>query len=377
MSNKSAANRTLSGSVPLLPRVSMLVPPLLMILAGVLGVIFSIPSGTIGTAYLVTFVIAAVVSVVLVVPRGLVVTVAQIPILYSIITVLTAWFTGSFADPANGGATATTPLKARLITSAYPIIQHFPWLAFLMLVCSAIAIWRYLELTRKNQKFANQQSKEARKRQHDDEVARESASTLHRRLSESDERVRRSRAEARKPEPRRAAADIIRDAEERRKQRAETTLRSSQQLHSQSGQTSSQASHRSASRPVNRLSSRPSPQPESGSMHRERTTPRPQRRPIQRPYPSGTDYSRRQANRPESPTPNSGRVWGEHTITGAGPSRADEWPPRQERPRHSMRDSSRLRQDLHGRGGSHAYRRDEGHRREWGERSDRGRRYRD
>ena len=159
MSNRSAIPRKGSGNKPLLPRVPMFVPPLLMLLAGVIGLLFSVPNGSIGKPYFIAFAVAAVAGTLLVVPRGLVVTVAQIPILFALVTFFTAWFTGSLADPENGGATATTSKRARLVTSAYPIIQQFPWLLILMIICVIIAVWRYLEITRTQEKSLNTQRK--------------------------------------------------------------------------------------------------------------------------------------------------------------------------------------------------------------------------
>ncbi len=364
----------------------MLVPPLLMILAGVLGVFFSVSKGTIGTAYLVTFAIAAIVSVLLVVPRGLVVTVAQIPIVYSVVTVLTAWFTGSFADPANGGATATTPTKARLITAAYPIIQYFPWLAALMVICSAIAVWRYLELTRKNALSTNTKAKEAKKRQQDAEATMETASEVRRHLTESDtrvERARRSLASDRPGDTRRPAADIIRAAEERRRQRAEALRHQSAQRRGPvaqprpTGQESNPSTDNFSTRPARSVRPQRQERPERLDRLAQPNRPNPQnrpstrgpqfepnptsRRPIQRPAPSGTEYPRRQAVRPGSANQGGpGRVWG-----------ADEWPPRQERPRHSMRETreaSRRVYDQRRNNGAD----DRSGRREWGERGDRG-----
>ena len=60
MSNRSAITRKGSGNKPLLPRVPMFVPPLLMLLAGVIGLLFSVPNGSLGKPYFIAFAVAAV-----------------------------------------------------------------------------------------------------------------------------------------------------------------------------------------------------------------------------------------------------------------------------------------------------------------------------
>ena len=142
--------------------------------------------------------------------------------------------------------------RARLVTSAYPIIQQFPWLLILMIICVIIAVWRYLEITRTQEKSLNTQRKAAKQRQHRDEAAVESSSQVRRRLAESDRRVA-SRTQER-PASRRPAADIIRDAEARRQARQQAAR--SRQETSRSGARPA-ASASSASRNAEQLRERP------------------------------------------------------------------------------------------------------------------------
>ena len=383
MSNRSAITRKGSGNKPLLPRVPMFVPPLLMLLAGVIGLLFSVPNGSIGKPYFIAFAVAAVAGTLLVVPRGLVVTVAQIPILFALVTFFTAWFTGSLADPENGGATATTSKRARLVTSAYPIIQQFPWLLVLMIICVIIAVWRYLEITRTQEKSLNTQRKVAKQRQHRDEAAVESSSQVRRRLAESDRRVA-SRSQERSAS-RRPAADIIRDAEARRQARQQATR--TQQENTRSSNRPAAGSS-SAPRPAERLRERSADRSGGRSQQRPTQMPRPSERPQQRsnfaqraqqptsrwqsrPQPgqphftqdSAASNSARQQprrpierpNAPQRPTPEfprrqaegTARMWGEQSSPGSPSAksqqrptrpmdnhrRTEEWPPRQQRPR--------------------------------------------
>lgn len=366
MSNRSAVTRTSGGSKPLLPRVPMWVPPLLMLLAGIIGLIFSVPNGAIGKPYFIAFTIAALAGTLLVVPRGLVVTVAQIPILFAIVTFLTAWFTGSLADPENGGATSSTSRKARLVTSAYPIVQQFPWLFILLIACIIIAVWRYLESTRKLQKSHNMQLKEAKRRQVRDDAAVESSSQVRRRLAESDRRTA-SRANDRSA-TRRPAADIIRDAEARRHARLQA-LREQQAAQKSTPSGAPSTGTRAGAGAGNRADARPTPRPAAAESrpqpqgaerlqqpsqnHGDRTANQPQRaaaqarRPIERPnrpMRSTPEFPRRQAE-------DGARMWGEPSSASAPRAnrqahpeyperpgsgthrRTEEWPPRQQRPR--------------------------------------------
>lgn len=361
MSNRSAITRKGSGNKPLLPRVPMFVPPLLMLLAGVIGLLFSVPNGSIGKPYFIAFAVAAVAGTLLVVPRGLVVTVAQIPILFALVTFFTAWFTGSLADPENGGATATTSKRARLVTSAYPIIQQFPWLLVLMIICVIIAVWRYLEITRTQEKSLNTQRKAAKQRQHRDEAAVESSSQVRRRLAESDRRVA-SRSQER-PASRRPAADIIRDAEARRQARQQSAR--SRQETSRSG-TRPAASASSASRPSERPVDRSRERAQQRSNFAQRAQ-QPTSRWQSRPHPGQAQFTqdstspnstrqqpRRPIERPNAPqrptqefprrqAAGTARMWGEQSPSEKSQQsparqvgnhrRTEEWPPRQQRPR--------------------------------------------
>lgn len=369
MSNRSAITRKGSGNQPLLPRVPMFVPPLLMLLAGVFGLLFSVPNGSLGKPYFIAFAVAAVAGTLLVVPRGLVVTVAQIPILFALVTFFTAWFTGSLADPENGGATATTSKRARLVTSAYPIIQQFPWLLILMIICVIIAVWRYLEITRTQEKSLNTQRKAAKQRQHRDEVAVESSSQVRRRLAESDRRVA-SRSQER-PASRRPAADIIRDAEARRQARQQAAR--SRQETSRSGARPA-ASASSASRNAEQLRERPVDRSRERAQQRSNFAQRvqqPTSRWQSRPHPGQAQFTQdstspnstrqqphrpiERPNAPQRPTQEfprrqaagTARMWGERSSPesrsekpqqsparpGSNHRRTEEWPPRQQRPR--------------------------------------------
>ena len=61
----------------------MWAPPLLFVLAAAVGTVAALPTGSIGLPYLIAFAAAAIVGTSLVDPRGLVVTVAQQPLMFT------------------------------------------------------------------------------------------------------------------------------------------------------------------------------------------------------------------------------------------------------------------------------------------------------
>ena len=196
----------------------MWAPPLLFVLAAAVGTVAALPTGSIGLPYLIAFAAAAIVGTSLVDPRGLVVTVAQQPLMFTAFTPIVAWLIASWSDPSVGGALETTPTKTRLITAAYPIVQYFPWMALISLVCAAIAIWRYLDITRVNAKTDKETRRDKARLQKADETTTVSATRARKRVAESDARVRHSRG---KDASRRPASEIIQAAEERRRRAAE------------------------------------------------------------------------------------------------------------------------------------------------------------
>lgn len=223
MSDRSASTRANTNRRSRSFRLPIWVPPLLLVISGIVGLLFAIPAGSIGLPYLIAFAVAAIGGTMVVVPRGLTITVAQQPVLFTIITPLVSWFTAEFAHQSVGGATATTPSTTRLITAAYPVVQYFPWMIMIPLICTAIAIWRYLDLTRVNAKTDRLRRKESRRRAEVDAETTRTATEAHRRLSESDKRRRRRPAHAASKErddesavKKQSASDLIKAAEKRR-----------------------------------------------------------------------------------------------------------------------------------------------------------------
>ncbi|MDO5731436.1 DUF6542 domain-containing protein, partial [Corynebacterium sphenisci] len=194
-------------------RLPLWAPAALLLLAAAAGVAVSTPSGSLGWPYLVLFLLAALAGVGWVDPRGLVVAVSQIPVLFSLLTPVTAWFTASFADPAVGGALASTPRKTRLITAVYPVVQFFPWMLAMLVLCTAVGIWRYLRIRTENNLIARAERKRARERRRAREDSREAA-RARRRIAEHGAAAGDGR-----PGPARAS-EAVAEADRRRQPRA-------------------------------------------------------------------------------------------------------------------------------------------------------------
>ncbi|MFO6505304.1 DUF6542 domain-containing protein [Corynebacterium freneyi] len=235
-------------------RLPIWAPPLLILLAGLIGILGGLPTGNIGLPYLLAFAAAAIVGTALVDPRGLVVTVAQQPLLFTIVTPVVAWFIASWSDPSVGGATGSTPTKTRLITAAYPIVQYFPWMALIPLICTAIAIWRYLDITRVNAKTDKETRRENARVQKAEEATTVSATRARKRVAESDARVRHARG---KGPSRRPASEIIQAAEERRRRAAERARAAQEARREQEAAPAPAAERRGLARPTDQGAEQP------------------------------------------------------------------------------------------------------------------------
>lgn len=235
-------------------RLPIWAPPLLILLAGVIGILGGLPTGNIGLPYLLAFAAAAIIGTALVDPRGLVVTVAQQPLLFTIVTPVVAWFIASWSDPSVGGATGSTPTKTRLITAAYPIVQYFPWMALIPLICTAIAIWRYLDITRVNAKTDKETRRDNARVQKAEEATTVSATRARKRVAESDARVRHARG---KGPSRRPASEIIQAAEERRRRAAERARAAQEARREQEAAPPSAAERRGPARPTEQRAEQP------------------------------------------------------------------------------------------------------------------------
>lgn len=128
-----------------------------IMVAGLLtGLVISFSQQEISLFYLVIFLIATVTVTMLVEVRGLFLTVVAIPLLFAVMTVISAWtVTRSLA--AEGTAPFST---TSILTAVYPLTQYFPWLLTVTVICLVIAVLR-VSLVRRT--AHNQQVRERRR----------------------------------------------------------------------------------------------------------------------------------------------------------------------------------------------------------------------
>src|SRR5699024_159881 len=147
----------------------------------------------------ICFILGAVAASAMVHVRGLFLTVASIPLLFSIAIFITSWLV-SRATAADGSPLFSTTI---LVTSAYPLLEVFPQLAITVIICVIIAVFR---LYRAKQKATSISSKELVNRRSMAESNRRNSETTSRarktteRLSVA-ELVERSKNNARAPRP--------------------------------------------------------------------------------------------------------------------------------------------------------------------------------
>ena len=120
------------GALPVWTSIAVIVASL------VTGLLISSITASVGWPFLICFILGAIAASLMVHVRGLFLTVASIPLLFSIAIFITSWLV-SRASAAEGSPLFSATI---MVTSAYPLLQVFPHLAITMLVCVAIAVFR-------------------------------------------------------------------------------------------------------------------------------------------------------------------------------------------------------------------------------------------
>ena len=181
------------GALPVWTSIAVIVAALAT------GLIISTITASVGWPFLICFILGAVAASAMVHVRGLFLTVASIPLLFSIAIFITSWLV-SRATAADGSPLFSTTI---LVTSAYPLLEVFPQLAITVIICVIIAVFR---LYRAKQKATRISSKELVNRRSMAESNRRNSETTSRarktteRLSVA-ELVERSKNNARAPRP--------------------------------------------------------------------------------------------------------------------------------------------------------------------------------
>ena len=181
------------GALPVWTSIAVIVAALAT------GLIISTITASVSWPFLICFILGAVAASAMVHVRGLFLTVASIPLLFSIAIFITSWLV-SRATAADGSPLFSTTI---LVTSAYPLLEVFPQLAITVIICVIIAVFR---LYRAKQKATSISSKELVNRRSMAESNRRNSETTSRarktteRLSVA-ELVERSKNNARAPRP--------------------------------------------------------------------------------------------------------------------------------------------------------------------------------
>lgn len=194
--------------------VALLVALVAMAVSGVLG--------RVGLAFALIFGLGSLAVTWLVETRGLYMTVITLPLLYAVGAVGAGFINSASALPEG----ASPFSKTALLTSAFPLIQHFPVLIVTVLACALLAV---LRVWRSNNHAKSQEAKALKKRRAEvaaDErnrserlsvaelVARENTSP--RRVRERDRGERRRLQEEERQRRRQAAPDADEREEFRR-----------------------------------------------------------------------------------------------------------------------------------------------------------------
>lgn len=135
------SQRSGAGGFPGIPVWS---GPAIVFAALVTGLLLSLASGSVSTAYLVCFVVAGVAVALLTTARGLFLTVASIPLLFGVLTPVASWLVNQAGTGAAQGFSTTA-----VVTAVYPLTQFFPVLAAVTVGAAVIAVLRLWLLKRR------------------------------------------------------------------------------------------------------------------------------------------------------------------------------------------------------------------------------------
>ena len=169
------------GALPVWTSIAVIMAAL------VTGLLISSITASVGWPFLICFILGAIAASLIVHVRGLFLTVASIPLLFSIAIFITSWI----VSRASAGEDSPMLSATILVTSAYPLLQVFPHLAITLLGCIAIAVFR---LYRAKQKATSISSKEMVNR---------------RTMAESNRRNTQTTSRARKTTERLSVAELV------------------------------------------------------------------------------------------------------------------------------------------------------------------------
>ncbi|MCT1684250.1 hypothetical protein M3A74_05385 [Corynebacterium appendicis] len=157
----------------------------IIVAALVTGGLIALYNEAIGLPFLVLFTVASIVVATFVNPRGLFLTVASIPLLYTFFMLLTGVLIAYFQLPE--GQTSLGRTSAVLIL--YPLTQYFPVLLFVTLGSLLIALLRLRLLKKQNDDIRAREERQRRSISATNRRTRREASRSRQRSSGTDTRV--------------------------------------------------------------------------------------------------------------------------------------------------------------------------------------------
>lgn len=157
----------------------------IIVAALVTGGLIALYNEAIGLPFLVLFTVASIVVATFVNPRGLFLTVASIPLLYTFFMLLTGVLIAYFQLPE--GQTSLGRTSAVLIL--YPLTQYFPVLLFVTLGSLLIALLRLRLLKKQNDDIRAREERQRRSISATNKRTRREASRSRQRSSGTDTRV--------------------------------------------------------------------------------------------------------------------------------------------------------------------------------------------
>ncbi|AJE32759.1 hypothetical protein B842_04530 [Corynebacterium humireducens NBRC 106098 = DSM 45392] len=195
----------------------------IVLAALVTGLLLSINGQAVGLPYLLCFGVAALVVALVTEVRGLFLTVASIPLLFGVMTVVSAWaVTRSLASEGTAAFSMTS-----IATAVFPLAQFFPALMSVTSAAAAIALLRVWLSHRSGRAAQSAEMQDRRRTAEANRRNRDTVSRARRRTNQVtvEELLARNRErQARRPEearqtPRRQAARRAVPPREQRQQR--------------------------------------------------------------------------------------------------------------------------------------------------------------
>ncbi len=152
----------------------------IVLAALITGLLLSINGQSVGTPYLLCFGVAALITALFTEVRGLFLTVASIPLLFAVMTVISAWTVTRSLASEGADAFSTTSI----VTAIFPLAQFFPVLMGVTAGATVIALLR-VWLSRRSGRAAQSAALQDRRRTAEaDRRNRDTASRARRRTNQ-------------------------------------------------------------------------------------------------------------------------------------------------------------------------------------------------